>query len=208
MPAPLRSAAYHEPHLWYILEATVVNLEEDTHMIHVNFTPLVEPTSEIADAFNRWENDPALIHLSRPNRNKEDLETRHAVTCDDLVQRLSYQYIFLIYLEEQLIGEMNYQVDPPHLFKHKQGTAWLSLIIGEAYGRGIGIGRQSLHYLEKQILLRGLARIELGVFEFNIPALTLYQKMGYKEIGRIADFTYWKDRMWHDIRMEKYLNLH
>jgi hypothetical protein len=32
-----------------------------------------------------------------------------------------------------------------------------------------------------------------------------YQKAGYREIGRIPDFTYWNDKMWQDIRMEKYL---
>jgi hypothetical protein len=29
--------------------------------------------------------------------------------------------------------------------------------------------------------------------------------MGYREIGRIDDFTYWQGKMWQDIRMEKYL---
>lgn len=48
-------------------------------------------------------------------------------------------------------------------------------------------------------------RIELGVFEFNTNALKLYQKLGYKEINRTEDFTYWNGKMWHDIRMEKYL---
>lgn len=175
-------------------------------MENIYFAPLVEPTVEIAEAFTRWENDLALIPLSRPNRNKEDLEKRHVVTRDDLVQRLQHQYIYLMYLEAHLIGEMSYQVDPDYLFKHERGTAWLSIIIGEAQGRGKGVGRQALHYLEQQICLHRLARIELGVFEFNSRALSLYQKLGYQEIGRINDFTYWQDQMWQDIRMEKYLN--
>lgn len=52
---------------------------------------------------------------------------------------------------------------------------------------------------------QGLKRIELGVFEFNQQAQKLYQKLGYKEIGRIDNFTYWQGKMWTDIRMEKYL---
>lgn len=174
-------------------------------MGHVHFAPFVGPTHEIAEAFTRWENDPALIPFSRPNRTKEDVEHRQRVSVDDLVHRLQYQRIYLIYLEHQLIGEMSYQVDPPHLFTQERGTAWLGIMIGEAHGRGKGIGRQALQYLEQQIRVHGLVRIELGVFEFNRPALSLYQKLGYQEIARIADFTYWQDRMWHDIRMEKYL---
>ena len=62
-----------------------------------------------------------------------------------------------------------------------------------------------MQYLENEIKSQGLKRIELGVFEFNTNAIKLYQKLGYKEIARIADFTYWQEKMWQDIRMEKYI---
>ena len=62
-----------------------------------------------------------------------------------------------------------------------------------------------MEYLEAQVRDQGLKRIELGVFEFNSPAIGLYKKMGYKEIGRIKDFTFYQGEMWADIRMEKYL---
>ncbi len=60
-----------------------------------------------------------------------------------------------------------------------------------------------MRYIETEIRLHGLGRIELGVFEFNENARQLYEKVGYKEIGRIEDFTYWNGKMWQDIRMEK-----
>ena len=50
-----------------------------------------------------------------------------------------------------------------------------------------------------------MKRIELGTFEFNTNAIKLYERMGYQEIARINGFTYWKDKMWQDIRMEKYI---
>ena len=62
-----------------------------------------------------------------------------------------------------------------------------------------------MEYLEEQIKLHRLKRIELGVFEFNKPAIRLYEKAGYKEFARIENFTYWQGKMWQDIRMEKYL---
>jgi len=183
-----------------------VVLEEGKYVLTIQFAPLLEPTRDIAEAFSRWENDPTLIPFSRPNRTKADLQKRQVVTQLDLVQRLNHQHIYLIYLEAQLIGEMSSQVDPQHLFKKEVGTAWISITIGEAHGRGKGVGYQSLLYLEQQIIAHGLRRIELGVFEFNTPALSLYHKLGYREIGRIKYFTYWRDRMWQDIRMEKYLS--
>lgn len=179
-------------------------------MSNIDFAPLVQPTPHIAAAFTRWENDPVLIPFSRPNRTSEELEKREVVTLDELARRLTYQHIYLIYLDTQLVGEMNYQVDPPYLLKKEAGTAWIGITIGEADGRGKGVGYQALQYLEQQIQLHGYGRIELGVFEFNAPAIALYQKLNYREIGRIADFTYREGRMWQDIRMEKYLkaNVH
>lgn len=172
-------------------------------MEDVAFTPLLEPSDDVIAAFTRWENDPLLIPLARPNRSQEDLERRHEVTLDALRQRLAYQRVYLISLEGRLIGEMSYQIDPGHLLKKVPGTAWIGISIGEAQGRGRGVGRQALRYLEHEIAAEGLRRIELGVFAFNLPALALYTRLGYQEFGRVDDFTYWQGRMWQDIRMEK-----
>ena len=130
---------------------------------------------------------------------------RKPVSVDDLIERIKHSQTYLIYAQGELIGEMDYKVDPAYIYKQVKGTAWIGITIGEESGRGKGIGYHALRYLEEQIKLEGLKRIELGVFEFNAPALKLYQKSGYKEIARIPDFTYWQGKMWQDIRMEKYL---
>jgi RimJ/RimL family protein N-acetyltransferase len=171
----------------------------------IKFKKLTEPTDEIAKHFNKWENDPALIHLIRPNKDKDALEARKTVTKNDLERRLEHDHIYLIYLQDEMVGVMDYQIDPKHLYKKETGTAWIGITIGEEIARGKGIGYQALQYLEEEIKQKGLKRIELGVFEFNTSALKLYQKAGYKQIARIPDFTYWQDRMWQDIRMEKYV---
>ncbi len=171
----------------------------------IQFQELIKPTTAIVEHLNKWENDPALIPLIRPNKDKDDLERRHIFTIKDLEKRLEHHHAYLIYLQNQLIGEMDYQVDPPYLYKKETGTAWIGIIIGEEIGRGKGIGYLALKYLESEIKSQGFKRIELGVFEFNTSAIKLYEKLGYKEIGRISDFTYWKDKMWQDIRMEKYI---
>jgi len=171
----------------------------------IKFRKLIEPTAEIAERFSLWENDANLIPFIRPNKDREALETREVVTVKELEQRLEHHQIYLIYLANQLVGEMDYQVDPRHLFKKEPGTAWIGIIIGEETARGKGIGQLALRYLEEQVKLQGLKRIELGVLEFNKQALRLYERLGYREIARIEDYSYWQDKMWTDIRMEKYL---
>jgi len=169
----------------------------------ITFAKLTEPSPEIVAALNRWENDPDLVPRIRPSQSQEDLERPETITLESLQKRLEHNRTYLIYLDGQLIGEMNYQVDPGHLYKKEPGTAWIGISIGEPVGRGKGIGALAMQYLEEQIRLEGLKRIELGVFEFNTNAIRLYQKLGYQEIGRVEGFTYWQGRMWQDIRMEK-----
>ena len=173
--------------------------------MNIEFRKLIEPTTETAEAFERWENDPTLIPLIRPNRDLAALDVRETVTIKDLEERLEHNQIYLIYLDGELIGSMDYQIDPRHLYKKEPGTAWIGIVIGEESGRGKGVGVPAIEYLEEQIKAQGLKRIELGVFEFNTNAIRLYQKLGYQEFARINDFTYWDGKMWQDIRMEKYL---
>lgn len=169
------------------------------------FIQLTQPTPEIAAAFTKWENDPALVHLTRPNQSQADLDKQTVLDVNELGERIKHQTTYLIHLESQLVGEMSYQQDPPHLYRQDSPTAWIGITIGEASARGKEIGTHAIQFLEEEIQKAGFKRIELGVFEFNQPAQKLYTKMGYSEIGRLPGFTYWQGKMWTDIRMEKYL---
>ena len=171
------------------------------------FVQLITPTIEMAKTFNKWANDPMLIPLLRPNRNQAELEAQTSVTVASLTERLEHNCIYLIYVDDQLVGEMNFLLDFDYLYKKESGTAWIGIAICEFSARHKGVGAKALDYLEKQIKLQGHRRIELGVFAFNTVALKLYKNRGYKEIGRIKEFTLWQDKMWADIRMEKHLKL-
>lgn len=174
-------------------------------MMTVHIKQLTKPTQRILKAFNKWENDSELVPLTRPNKDKDGQNHREEVTLEELNKRLKYQHIYLIYSNDSLVGEMNYMVDPAHLYKKEPGTAWIGITIGEPVGRGKGVGTRAMQFLEEEIKEQRIKRIELGVFAFNKSAHSLYQKLGYKEIARIDDFTFWEGRMWADIRMEKYL---
>ncbi|GKV65141.1 MULTISPECIES: GNAT family N-acetyltransferase [unclassified Sporosarcina] len=171
----------------------------------IHFEKLKEPTEAVVELFNRWRQDPDFVSKTEPNREPKKPEKTEEITLQGLVEKLEYQEIFLICEGDRIIGDVNYMVDPDHLFKKEEGTAWIGISIGEAAGRGRGIGSQAMQFIEEQIQMNGLKRIELGVFEFNTAAWNLYRRLGYKEIGRIKEFTYANGKMWADIRMEKYL---
>ena len=47
--------------------------------------------------------------------------------------------------------------------------------------------------------------IILDVYEKNLPALNLYKRMGFKEVGRIPKAVYWKGEYIDDIKMARIL---
>ena len=171
----------------------------------ITFEKLITSDPKIVSTLNKWANDPLLVPLTRPNRNKAELATLTTYTEASLIEILKHQSIYLIYVDNQLVGQMSFQIDFEFLYKKESGTAWVGIALGETSMRGKGIGMKAMDYLEKKISDQGLRRIELGVFSFNTPALKLYKKRGYLEVGRIKEFTLWQNKMWSDIRMEKYL---
>ncbi len=169
--------------------------------MNVSFQLLKKPTNEIIEKMVIWNNDPSLRPLIRPNKCEADLEK--IMTTSEIESGMKHSITHIIKIDKEVVGEIGYQIEPPQLFKKEKGTVWISIIIGEQAAHGKGIGTEAMEYIEKVIKKEGFSRIELGVFEFNKVALGLYQKMGYKEIGRVKEFTYWNGKMWQDIRMEK-----
>ena len=49
---------------------------------------LITPTQQIATTMNVWANDPSLVHLIRPNRDRAELQKIVSVTTDSLAERL------------------------------------------------------------------------------------------------------------------------
>lgn len=171
----------------------------------ISLVPLKESSHDIVKTFNRWNNDPEIVHLIRPARSEEELTVEHNLTVETLAERLQTHDIFLIYADDRLVGEVNVMYDAAHLYNQEPGSAWLGLVIGEMVGRGKGVGTYALTLLEARLRSQGTPRIELGVFAFNEAARHLYEKLGYVEIARIKGFTYWNGTFHDDIRMEKRL---
>jgi RimJ/RimL family protein N-acetyltransferase len=175
--------------------------------MNLTYKILETPTLEELNLIEKWRNDPKIKYLTSVHKCEEDLKVR--TTQSSLIEEYSDNqdtFRYLIILDKQPIGEINYQWNSRHLIKKIGKTAWAGIVIGETTAQSKGIGTQALNFLEEQIIHDKADRIELGVFEFNKPALGLYLKSGYKEIGRISNLTYWNGRLWDSIQLEKNLN--
>lgn len=81
-------------------------------------------------------------------------------------------------------------------------SAWVAIGIGEPAFRGRGLGSEAMQLLARFAFEQlNLHRINLTVFEYNLPALRSYQKCGFVEEGRQRQFLNREGRRWDMIFM-------
>jgi len=67
------------------------------------------------------------------------------------------------------------------------------LWVAEEY-RGRGLGRKLMEVAEAEARRRGARNVYVDTFSFQAPGF--YEKMGYREFGRLDDFPAGHDRRW------------
>lgn len=107
-----------------------------------------------------------------------------------------------------LVAEVNGKVvgagEVSQLAEERSHTGYLGIGISKNH-RGQGLGAATLRALEELSKKAGLKILILDAFATNTVALTLYEKMGFKEVGRIPKGIY-RDGNYIDlIRMTKEL---
>lgn len=67
-------------------------------------------------------------------------------------------------------------------------SADLSIIVGSAGNRDQGVGTEAIRLLlDYAFEERGLNRVGLSVFDFNEPAISTYEKIGFAHEGRLRE---------------------
>lgn len=94
-------------------------------------------------------------------------------------------------------------------FDWPSGTAELGILIGAAEGRGKGIGYAAcglvIKYAFNDLNLR---KISLTVYSANTAAIKLYEKLGFREEGRLKNHVWvsgvFQDKIWMSLFREDY----
>lgn len=117
------------------------------------------------------------------NRTGDLLALEEACFATDRISRRNLRNLILspsaycigAYLEGDLIGSMVV------LFRSNSRSARIySLAVAEK-ARGMGIGRKMLAKAEREARLRGCDRMRLEVRMDNIPAIRLYERLGFTD---------------------------
>ncbi len=165
-------------------------------------------TSSTSDFFffAKWFADPEYRTLTTAFRDGKWMRAETDAESLRLraIEKRATQKRYVVLYEGEVVGDLSFELGAPQLLKNEPLSAFVGIGIGEKKYRGKGIGREAFKVLENKCWEAGAKRIELGVFAFNTPAIALYKSLGYKEFSRIQNLTEYENKMWDDIRMEKY----
>lgn len=137
-----------------------------------------------------WQQDDAFLRLydARPAypRSPSTLSDWLAETA-----RASNAFVFAIRLNDQPTPSANLLIGLLELdgilWSHQVG--WLSIAIGAAEHRGCGYGAEALRLaLGFAFQELNLYRVQLTVFAYNAPAISLYEKLGFQREGVYRQF--------------------
>jgi RimJ/RimL family protein N-acetyltransferase len=86
---------------------------------------------------------------------------------------------------------------------YRNRTAELGIYIGDTASRGQGYGSEATSLIVNfAFRVLGLQNIMLRVYEYNEPAIRVYQKAGFREFGRRHQGQFMDGRFWDVILME------
>lgn len=153
----------------------------------------------------KWSNDPRIRPYAIPKFSMCEDERFTPFELMVSAMQNDFKRIYMVYHGELPIGEFSIDMAFGRRVHEAPNTAWISLVIGDEHYRGKGVGRWIMTQIEKECALLGAQAIELGVFDYNKPALKLYASMGYDIIKVIPEFVYFENKWHDDIRMLKRL---
>ena len=121
----------------------------------------------------------------------------------DIAERRE-EFLIGAFRKEQMIGCVMVLKEGNHIkFRHKAG---IGIFILQKYC-GIGLGRQLMEYAIENARKTELEQLKLGVFDDNVAAIRLYEKLGFREWGREPHAFKLKDGSYRDeIQMVLFLS--
>ena len=160
--------------------------------------PRWEDLDGLLDFINSLVREEAPINRTNEIRRREQVEF--------LARRLSsIETGEIIQLVAEESGKIVGNADVTRLSGRESHVGKLGVAVRSGY-RQIGIATKLIKTLIHQAEKQGIKIILLAVYENNLPALKLYRKLGFKEVGRTPKGVYWKGKYIDDVRMAKELS--
>ncbi len=168
----------------------VINIEGDL----VALGPL---RRELIGDYHRWNNDFGVTRTlarSRPTTVEQEAATYDALItdatlcCFTVYERATWRPIGTTYLAH---------------IDHWNRCADFGIVIGERDCHGKGYGTETTRLaLDYAFTVLGLNNVELTCRAHNLAGLRVYEKAGFKEVGRRRQCRWLAGRLWDNVSMD------
>ncbi len=156
-------------------------------------TPRWEDLDDLMDFINSLVREDAAI--------LRDAEVSRAEEAEWLSKRLvSLEKDEIIHFVAEVDGRVVASAEIAKRKSRQKHVGVLGIAVKSGYRR-FGIATKLMDELLQEAKRQGLKVIILDVYEKNTPALNLYRKMGFKEVGRIPKAVFWRGEYMDDIKM-------
>lgn len=123
---------------------------------------------------------------------EEQLEKYLSETTDEEPKTLAYSVV------HQETGNVIGHISLARIDKKNQSARIGRVLVGDESVRGQGIGQQMMRKIAKigfdELKLH---RVTLGVYDFNTPAITCYEKVGFQKEGLLREVSKINDGYWN-----------
>lgn len=145
--------------------------------------------------YQKWRNDMDVLRTTNPFIDMYTYgDTKAFVEHVILGASASKSYMILDKESQRPIGITSLiQID----FKNRNGECIIDIGEKEYWGKGYGTEALKL-LLDYAFLEMNLHRVSLRVFSFNEKAVSMYEKIGFKQEG-VSRQSIFREGKWHDI---------
>lgn len=144
--------------------------------------PLIEDAPALLEMINEVSKEDTFIRFSGEQLSLEE-ETEYLESEIRAIEMGECVKLFC-FVENQLAGTCDVRKDRS-LLDRKKHVGLLGIVVGSAF-RGEGVGQRLMEatIAEAKKELSGLRMIKLECFSTNTVAMSLYNKLGFRETGR------------------------
>ena len=142
----------------------------------------------LASVLSKWFSDPKTFHFTSPNL-KYPFNMNHWVSTFYKTDNVE---TFVLKDENWIIGHLSVKID------EKKNIAHFFHLFIDSENRQKGYAKKLIGYVEKHIIAGkdNIRMITLNCVKKNVPAINLYQSIGFKKL---------KEKKW--LRMIKYIKI-
>ena len=138
--------------------------------------------------------------------DKETLETESKFLSGALTDgSLGIGSFLVVEVDGKIIGTGGVRIDESGKSRTRHRTTFGISILDGYRGKGIGSAMMEISIDHARNFLENISLITLTAFADNHPAINLYKKYGFVEVGRLEKAYYRQEKYWDEISMALHL---